>query len=171
MNLFNALKAFLQVFFGKGECLHPRVNLLEAPTYCPDCGYLVKIEWVFTHCRRCNTRRIPYKTFWGEIKPLQQYCRHCGHGEFKIFKKNRIEAFELMHAFCSKSTAYADEPDLEPYVRNPFQTTINMCSSDVFEAEVVNKSEYTRHVNSLKPLQKGWDQASMSSSLTYQKAT
>jgi hypothetical protein len=144
VNLVRALKAFIKVLFGGGECEHPRVNLMEAPTYCSDCGYRIRIEWLFVHCRGCQARRVPHKTLFGEIRPVQQYCRHCGDGHFKIVKKEFIDAFELMYALSIKAVVYGDDtaPERRATPRNPFKTTVTMESGDVFEAEVIRKSEY-----------------------------
>lgn len=156
MNLAGAIKAFFQAFLGSGECGHPRVNLMSAPTFCPDCGYCVKIEWVFLHCRWCNAKRVPHRSFLGEIKPIHTYCRHCGHEGFRVIKKERIDAFELLYSLCIKSTVYSDEPVTDPPVRNPFHANASIENGDVFEAEVVGKTEYRGTKSAFKTAPFDW---------------
>lgn len=160
MNLVKAVRAFLSVCLGGGSCEHPRVNILQAPAYCTDCGYQVKIEWAFVQCRRCHVKRVPQKTFWGKIKPVEQFCRRCGYEGFKITQKARIEAFELMYALCVKSTAYEEEWNPKPSVSNPFKPTTRVVfeGGDILEAEIIRKTEFrgTRSAFKASPYQ--WQQ-------------
>ncbi len=142
MNFVKALRAFMQVCFGGGECEHAHVNLIDGPSFCPDCGYQVKIGWMFTICRQCHAKRTPQKTVLGEVKPLQQFCRHCGHDRYMIIKKDRIEAYELIYAISAKTVVYGDSPNYEPIIENPFRTTVTVESGDVFEAEIIRRTEY-----------------------------
>lgn len=143
MKFIQAIKAFMMVLAGAGGCEHRRVNLMEAPTYCQDCGYMVRIEWLMVQCRRCQSKRVPCKTFLGQIKPLQPYCRHCGYDGFRIVKKEHIDAYELMYALSEMTTVYAEEKELQkPAVRNPFRTKVTVETGDVFEAEVIRKTEF-----------------------------
>lgn len=159
MNLVKAVTAFIRVLCGGGECDHPRVNLIEAPSYCPDCGYRIKIEWLFVHCRGCNARRVPQRTFLGGIRPLHQYCRHCGYDGFKIMRKAFIEAYELMYALSVKAVEYEQADPHTPAnpARNPFyKTSVTVESGDVFEAEVIRKTEYRGTRSAFKQAPFGW---------------
>jgi hypothetical protein len=60
-----------------------------------------------------------------------------------MVKKDHIEAYELMYAVAMKSTSYTDLPTSEPAVFNPFRkTTVHVESGDIFEAEVIRKTEF-----------------------------
>lgn len=145
MTILKAMAAFLRVCFGVGECLHAHVALNQGPSFCPDCGYQVKVEWLFVQCRGCNAKRIPQHTVLSGIRPLHPYCRHCGHEGFKLVKKHRIEIYELMYALSVKSILYEELPDAaaasDAAHRKPFQTHVFMEPGGVFEAEVVGKTE------------------------------
>ncbi len=143
MSLIRAIKAFWLAFKGSGECNHTRVNLNETPSFCPDCGYRIKLEWLFTLCRGCNAKRIPKQGVLGDIRPLHAFCRHCGHEGFKIIAKSRIDAYELLYAIATKRVAYEEEVKLEPPVSNPFKTTATVDTPPgVVDGEVLRKTEY-----------------------------
>lgn len=145
MTLLKAIAAVLRVCFGLGECTHAHVAVNQGPSFCPDCGYRIKVEWLFVQCRGCNAKRLPQNTVLGGIQPLHPYCRHCGHEGFKLVKKQRIEVYELMYALSIKSVLYEELPDTpaaaEGIRSNPFQTQAFMEPGKVYEAEVVQKTE------------------------------
>ena len=119
---------------------------MQTPCYCQDCGYAVTIEWHMLHCRRCNNKRIPQKSFLGEVKPLHAYCRHCGYEGTRLVKKDRIEAYELMYAIPEKGVLFHDPADplsttvKGPAVTNPFNASaFNAEPADIIDAEVVSR--------------------------------
>lgn len=145
MNLARALRAFFSTLLGEGECYHSRVNLAQTPCYCPDCGYQVRIEWLFAHCRGCNARRLLKQTLAKGVRPLHQYCRHCGQEGFRIVKKTRIEAYELMYALSVKSTVYGSGPDADSIevAANLFRrVSFPEATTEIVEAEIIQKSEF-----------------------------
>ncbi len=78
--------------------------------FCPDCGCRVKTAWQLLECQQCRARRVPQKSWWGLVQPLEPYCRHCGTNAVKVVYKAHIEAFELLYALPIKVL------DLEPVV-------------------------------------------------------
>lgn len=141
-----AVQAFVSTLVSPSPCEHRRVNLMQTPCYCHDCGYAVTIEWHMLHCRRCNNKRIPHKNFLGEVKPLHAYCRHCGYEGTRLVKKERIEAYELMYAIPEKGILFQDPADplarpvQGPAVTNPFQAgAFNTAPEDIIDAEVVSR--------------------------------
>jgi hypothetical protein len=137
-----AVKAFLQVFLGHAACEHRQANPADGPAFCPECGYCVKLEWVFLHCRNCNAKRLPRPTLLAGIKPAQPFCRHCGHENYKIVRKDHIDAYELPYAVSVKSTVYAENPFARPLAAEKTHVRITVESGDIFEAEVLRRTEY-----------------------------
>ncbi len=143
MNFLKAFKAFWRVILEGGGCEHLQINLLQLPTICPDCKYQVKIQWILIFCQNCHAKRVPRKTSLGDIKPVFQFCRHCGQAEYQLVRKDRIEAYELVYAVCVKSTANVDEPvSHESPIQSPFYTSAQIEGQEIYEAEVVSKREY-----------------------------
>lgn len=139
-----ALTAFFRILFGAGGCVHLRVNFYETPIFCQDCGYLVKIQWWFVCCRRCHTKRIPRRTLWGDIRPIEPYCRRCGYEGFQLIQKSRIEAYELPYALCSKSIDYSETPSCtESSIQSPFRPIASLADhEEIVEAEIIQKREF-----------------------------
>lgn len=142
MKFIEAVRVFLLTLFGREACPHPRINLVEAPSLCQDCGYHVSVEWLLLQCRRCHAKRTPYRTFIGEIKPVQPLCRHCGYEDYRLVKKPQIQAFEVLYALMEKVTLYSEALDKMPPITGAPKTTVPLDNGDVFEAEVVRKSEF-----------------------------
>ncbi|MBY0403519.1 MAG: hypothetical protein K2X66_06440 [Cyanobacteria bacterium] len=81
----------------------------------------------------------------GNIKPFQRFCNQCGSAEYKLIKRQQIDAYDLHYSLSVKEIDYADDRinwgqdgfshsrQQSGYGQNPF---------DIVEGEVLRKQYF-----------------------------
>ncbi len=91
----------LSFLTNKPKCSHDRVYPLASGSFCPDCGYQIKIFWQILRCDCCSSKR---KAFFSRSRliPVEKFCTKCGSSEFYIEKKEKVQFFDYEYAVILK---------------------------------------------------------------------
>ena len=122
-------------------------------SFCPDCGYKIKLLWGMAKCRDCGSKQVPQKKVDGHIAPLNKYCRHCGSSAYYLLKKEKIDAYELVYAISLKEIDYSEErqaPQAPPKVPifGAQSKAPRSSKLDIVEGEVIRKRYVSQNTSS-----------------------
>lgn len=128
MRVLKAMYAFYKQLFFQ-SCTHERVTKDKSGSFCPDCGYQVKVIWNMLRCRTCGTKRHPRQELDGVISPIFKYCQHCGGHDVQLLKRHKINAHEMGYAIAIKEIDYTESKPLSAqeanarygHCKNPFE--------------------------------------------------
>ena len=85
----------------KHECKHLRVPLDVDEAYCPDCGALIKNQWLLVRCSCCNIKRTAH-TKYDKIQPDTKYCPNCGSTDYYIQELDKVNFTDVHYAIFKK---------------------------------------------------------------------